>query len=93
MRVLVTSLLFPLPTNVARGTFVSDHVEVLQKLGHDVKVVNPLPMLRYQESSRSTHTGFKAPKRFNRGDVEYQSTLWGYHHPLPVLTSLVSRAN
>ena len=91
MRVLVTSLLFPLPTNVARGTFVSDHVEILQKLGHDVKVVNPLPrMLKYQESSRSTHTGVaKAPKRFNHGDVDvFSPRFWGLPgHPLPVLTS------
>ena len=91
MRVLVTSLLFPLPTNVARGTFVSDHVEVLQNLGHDVKVVNPLPkMLKYQESSRSTHTGVAtAPKKFNHGEVDvFSPRFWGLPgHPLPVLTS------
>ena len=91
MRVLVTSLLFPLPTNVARGTFVNDHVEVLQSLGHDVKVVNPLPrMLKYQESSRSTHTGVaNAPKRFSHGDVEvFSPRFWGLPgHPLPLMTS------
>ena len=91
MRVLVTSLLFPLPTNVARGTFVSDHVEILQKLGHDVKVVNPLPiMLKYQEASRSTHTGVaKAPKKFTHGEIEvFSPRFWGLPgHPLPVMTS------
>ena len=58
VRILVVSLLFPLPTNVARGTFVSDNVKLLESMGHEIKVVNPLPrMLKYQESSRSTLTG------------------------------------
>ena len=72
MRVLVTSLLFPLPTNVARGTFVSDHVELLKNNGHEVRVVNPLPrMFQYQEFSRSTHTGVaRAPKNFKHGEIK-----------------------
>ena len=54
MRILVVSLMYPLPTNVARGTFVSDNVELFRSCGHEVKVVNPLPwMLKYQETRRS----------------------------------------
>ena len=91
MRVLVTSLLFPLPTNVARGTFVSDHVELLKKNGHDVRVVNPLPrMFQYQEFSRSTHTGVsKAPRNFKHGEVKvFSPRFWGLPgHPLPFLTA------
>ena len=90
MRILVISLLFPLPTNVARGTFVSDHVQLLQNSGHEVKVVNPLPrMFQYQEASRSTHTGVaRAPKQFKHGEIEVLSPrFWGLPgHPLPILT-------
>lgn len=90
MRVLVVSLLYPLPTNVARGTFVSDHVELLKQLGHEVKVINPLPrMLTYQESRRSTLTGVaKAPKIFTHGDTYvYAPRFWGLPgHPYPSIT-------
>jgi glycosyltransferase involved in cell wall biosynthesis len=67
MRILLLSGMHPLPTNVARGTFVADHVRLLRDLGHDVRVVNPLPrMLRYHETRRSTLTGVaKAPQRFD----------------------------
>ena len=63
MRILVLSGMHPLPTNIARGTFVADHVRLLRDANHDVRVVNPLPrMLQYQESRRSTLTGVaKAP--------------------------------
>ena len=48
MRILIASTLYPIPTNVARGTFVADHVDALKKSGHEVRVLNPLPrMLRY----------------------------------------------
>ena len=91
MRILVTSLLFPIPTNVARGTFVSDHVELLKQNGHDVRVVNPLPrMFQYQEFSRSTHTGVsKAPKTFKHGEIKvFSPRFWGLPgHPLPILTA------
>ena len=64
MRILVVSLMYPLPTNVARGTFVSDNVELFRSCGHEVKVVNPLPrMLKYQETRRSTLTGVAPPHR------------------------------
>ena len=90
MRILVISLMFPIPTNVARGTFVSDHVELLQSNGHEVKVVNPLPrMFQYQEASRSTHTGVsRAPKQFKHGEIEVLSPrFWGLPgHPLPIIT-------
>ena len=91
MRVLVTSLLFPIPTNVSRGTFVCDHVELLKDNGHDVRVVNPLPrMFQYQEFSRSTHTGVaRAPKTFKHGEIKvFSPRFWGLPgHPLPILTS------
>ena len=65
MRILVLSGMHPLPTNVARGTFVADHVRLLRDANHDVRVVNPLPrMLQYQESRRSTLAGVaKAPAK------------------------------
>ncbi len=90
MRILITTLLYPLPTNVARGTFVSDHVELLKSAGHDVRVVNPLPrMLKYQESSRSTLTGVaKASKKFTHGQTQvYAPRFWGLPgHPYPSIT-------
>lgn len=90
MRILVVSLMYPLPTNVARGTFVSDNVELLRLQGNEVKVVNPLPrMLKYQESRRSTLTGVaKAPIKFNHGDVEvFTPRFWGLPgHPYPSIT-------
>jgi hypothetical protein len=75
MRLLVLSGMHPLPTNVARGTFVADHVRLLRDLGHDVRVVNPLPrMLRHHETRRSTLTGVaKAPQRFDFDGAEVLS--------------------
>ena len=64
MKILVVTLLYPLPENPARGVFVDDRVKLLRKLGHDVRVVNPLPrMLRINELRRSTLQGVaKAPR-------------------------------
>ena len=72
MKILLVTRLFPLPENVARGTFVSDHAELLASLGHEVKVLNILPrMLRMNEARRSTMEGVaKAPKSYNHGDFE-----------------------
>ena len=82
--------MYPLPTNVAGGTFVSDNVELLSSQGHDVKVVNPLPrMLKYQESRRSTLTGVaKAPVKFQHGEVDVLAPrFWGLPgHPYPSIT-------
>ena len=72
MRILLVTRLFPLPDNVARGTFVCDHAELLQSLGHEVKILNVLPrMLRMNEARRSTMEGVaKAPKSYIHGDFE-----------------------
>lgn len=69
MKILLVTRLFPLPENVARGTFVSDHAELLSSLGHEVRVLNVLPrMLRINEARRSTMEGVsKAPKTFEHG--------------------------
>ena len=74
MRILLVTRLYPLPDNPARGNFVADHVSLLRGLGHEVKVVNPLPRLfRYQESRRSTLEGVaKAPRRFVHEEIEVQ---------------------
>ena len=91
MRILVVSLLYPLPTNVARGTFVADQVQAFTRHGHDVRVVNPLPrMLKYQEARRSTLTGAaKAPKKFEHGGVEVFAPRYTAlpEHPWPALTT------
>jgi len=70
MKILLVTRLFPLPENVARGTFVSDHAELLSSLGHEVRVLNVLPrMLRINEARRSTMEGVaKAPKSFEHGE-------------------------
>ncbi|MEC7178774.1 MAG: glycosyltransferase [Candidatus Thermoplasmatota archaeon] len=90
MRILVVSLMYPLPTNIARGTFVSDNVELLRAEGHEVKVINPLPrMLKYQETRRSTLTGVaKAPVKFQHGEVDvFAPRFWGLPgHPYPSIT-------
>lgn len=72
MRILLVTRLFPLPDNVARGTFVSDHAQLLESLGHEVKVLNVLPrMLRINEARRSTMVGVaKAPKSYSHGKFE-----------------------
>ena len=72
MKILLVTRLFPIPENVARGTFVSDHAELLKSLGHEVRVLNVLPrMLRMNEARRSTMEGVaRAPKSFNHGEFE-----------------------
>ena len=72
MNILLVTRLFPLPENVTRGTFVSDHAELLSSLGHEVRILNVLPrMLRMNEARRSTMEGVsKAPKKFRHGDFE-----------------------
>ena len=72
MNILLVTRLFPLPENVTRGTFVSDHAELLSSLGHEVRILNVLPrMLRMNEARRSTMEGVsKAPKKFTHGDFE-----------------------
>ena len=58
MRILVVSLLYPIPENLSRGIFIADRVSLLRKMGHEVRVVNPLPrMLRINEARRSTLKG------------------------------------
>ena len=72
MRILLVTRLFPLPDNVARGTFVSDHAELLKSLGHEVKILNVLPrMLKMNEARRSTMEGVaRAPKSYTHGEFE-----------------------
>lgn len=74
MKILLVTRLFPLPENVARGTFVSDHVELLSSLGHEVRVLNILPrMLRINEARRSTMEGVaKAPRSFQHGEFNVE---------------------
>ncbi len=74
MRILLVSRLFPIPDNVARGTFVCDHAELLESLGHEVRILNVLPrMLRMNEARRSTMEGVaKAPKKFEHGGFDVQ---------------------
>ena len=71
MKILLVTRLFPLPENVARGTFVSDHAELLSSLGHEVRVLNVLPrILRINEARRSTMEGVaKAPNSFEHGEL------------------------
>jgi len=66
------SLLYPVPLNPTRGIFVEDHVHLLQAMGHEVKVVNPLPrMPKYAEARRSTMMGVsKAPRAWKHQGVE-----------------------
>ncbi len=66
------SLLYPVPRNPTRGIFVEDHVHLLQAMGHEVKVVNPLPrMPKYAEARRSTMMGVsKAPRAWKHQGVE-----------------------
>mgnify|MGYP006132307479 CR=1 FL=1 len=91
MRILVVSLLYPLPDNSARGTFVADHVQALRQDGHEVRVVNPLPrMMRYQEARRSTLTGAaRAPREFEHGGVEVFAPRYTAlpEHPWPHFTA------
>ena len=91
MKILLVTLLHPLPTNAARGTFIADHAQLLRDMGHDVRIVNPLPrLLKYMEQSRSTLTGVaKAPKTFEHNEFEiYAPRYLAYtDHPYPWLTS------
>ena len=74
MKILLVTRLFPLPENFARGTFVSDHAELLSSQGHEVRIQNVLPrMLRMNEARRSTMEGVaKAPRSFTHGEFEVE---------------------
>ena len=91
MKILLVTLLHPLPTNAARGTFVADHAQLLRDMGHDVRIVNPLPrLLKYMEQSRSTLTGVaKAPKYFEHNEFEIHAPRYIAYtdHPYPRLTA------
>jgi len=89
MKILLVTRLFPLPENVGRGTFVSDHAELLSSLGHEVRILNVLPrMLRMNEARRSTMEGVsKAPKKFSHGDFEVTVKR---HWELPDLPSITA---
>lgn len=84
------SLLHPLPTNAARGVFVDDNIRLLRSMGHDVKVVNPLPrMPKYAEARRSTMMGVaKAPRvwRHRNEEVLVPRFFALPDHPYPRLT-------
>ena len=75
MRILLVSRLFPIPDNVARGTFVCDHAELLESLGHEVRILNVLPrMLRMNEARRSTMEGVqKLQRNLNTGALMSKS--------------------
>ncbi len=90
------SLLYPVPLNPTRGVFVEDHVRLLSEMGHEVKVVNPLPrMPKYAETRRSTMMGVsKAPRRWTHQDVDILVPRFFAlpDHPYPRLTaSSISR--
>ena len=91
IQILVVSLLYPVPLNPTRGVFVEDHVELLKSLGHDVKVVNPLPrMPRYAEARRSTLMGVaKAPRRWTHNGTSILAPRFFAlpDHPYPRLTA------
>ena len=91
MRILLVTLLHPLPTNAARGTCVADHAQLLRDMGHEVRIINPLPrLLKYMEQSRSTLTGVaKAAKKFEHNEFEiFAPRFIAYtDHPYPWLTS------
>ncbi len=89
MKILLVTRLFPLPENVARGTFVCDHAELLTSLGHEVRVLNVLPrMLKMNEARRSTMEGVaKAPKEFEHGEFKVAVKR---HWELPNFPSITS---
>lgn len=90
IQILVVTLLHPLPRNGSRGVFVEDHIHLLRSMGHDVRVVNPLPrMPRFAEARRSTMMGVaKAPKRWMKDGAEVLSPRFFAlpDHPYPRLT-------
>ena len=90
IKLLVVTLLYPLPANVSRGVFVEDHVKLLREAGHEVKVVNPLPwMPRFAEARRSTHFGVaKAPRKWVQNEHSvYAPRFFALpDHPYPSLT-------
>ena len=94
----MVSLLYPVPLNPTRGVFVEDHVKLLEDMGHDVKVVNPLPrMPRYAEARRSTMMGVsKAPRGWRHQGVDILVPRFFAlpDHPYPRLTvsSIARRA-
>ena len=94
----MVSLLYPVPLNPTRGVFVEDHVKLLADMGHDVKVVNPLPrMPRYAEARRSTMMGVsKAPRGWKHQGVDILVPRFFAlpDHPYPRLTvsSIARRA-
>ena len=63
----------------------------LRDMGHDVRIVNPLPrLLKYMEQSRSTLTGVaKAPKYFEHNEFEIHAPRYIAYtdHPYPWLTA------
>ena len=90
INILLITLLYPVPANEARGVFVHEHAQLLAQLGHEVKVINPLPrMPRYAEARRSTLTGVsRAPSKENIGGIEvYRPRFFALpEHPYPRLT-------
>lgn len=70
---------------------MEDHAQLLRNLGHDVKVVNPLPrMPRYAEARRSTMMGVsKAPKQWMHNGIEtFVPRFFALpDHPYPQLTA------
>ena len=87
----MVSLLYPVPLNPTRGVFVEDHVQLLKGMGHDVKVVNPLPrMPKYAEARRSTMMGVsKAPRAWKHQGVDILVPRFFAlpDHPYPRLTA------
>ena len=90
IKLLVVTLLYPLPTNVSRGVFVEDHVKLLREAGHEVRVINPLPwMPKFAEARRSTHAGVsRAPRTWIRNDQPIFAPRFFAlpEHPYPSLT-------
>ena len=90
IKLLVVTLLYPLPTNVSRGVFVEDHVKLLREAGHEVRVINPLPwMPKFAEARRSTLAGVsKAPRTWVRDEQAIFAPRFFAlpDHPYPSLT-------
>ena len=70
--------------------FVDDHVQLLRSMGHEVRVVNPLPrMPAYAEARRSTMKGVaRAPRRWaHGGEPVFVPRFFALpEHPYPSLT-------